>query len=560
MPFTEQETRGKPARSRICRTKTGCRTCRVRRVKCDEARPACQRCVSTGRVCDGYGIWGGGGNAYGDRHRREETPSFQLVEGKLQKSLQPTVMATVTEQFCADWLIGRTSKKIGGVFPSEFWSRLVVQATAQEPAVRHAALALASAHRGDTMSWSETCTAPGYRNGDEKFTLQQYNKAIACLQGRAVDDKDICQIRVAFIACMVFITLEILRGQFQTSRIHLQHGKMLLKHIQSHRQSTSSIDNDLVEAFTCLEVQFSLFGFGQASELLLETAGVVIPPSHVPRRFNSPSDAKRSLNIILRNTQRLVEMDRRRGECEEAVNYQLLLQSRCVVERDLELWIEAYKASLAYLKIIPEFNQIGGFRLLMMYHTMATIMVMTSLLANSESVFDMHLDRFIHIVQDAIQIHHSIRNTHPSEISAQCNPAFRFTADMGFIPPLYYTALKCRVPRIRRQALKLLRSTVHREGVWDGLLAGRVAEQVIALEERSLYRDSPIDDNFDELSPPLPEHLVVPPPPESCRISDVQVTLPDHPRHDALLVCCKRLPDGLTIVVYETKLPVVEKP
>ncbi|KLU81825.1 hypothetical protein MAPG_00906, partial [Magnaporthiopsis poae ATCC 64411] len=27
---------------------------RIRRVKCDEGKPACQRCTSTGRACDGY--------------------------------------------------------------------------------------------------------------------------------------------------------------------------------------------------------------------------------------------------------------------------------------------------------------------------------------------------------------------------------------------------------------------------------------------------------------------------------------------------------------------------
>jgi hypothetical protein len=58
------------------KVKSGCRTCkqvydvpidetksntlRARRVKCDEAYPACNRCITAGRVCDGYGIWGGG--------------------------------------------------------------------------------------------------------------------------------------------------------------------------------------------------------------------------------------------------------------------------------------------------------------------------------------------------------------------------------------------------------------------------------------------------------------------------------------------------------------------
>ncbi|KAM3155336.1 hypothetical protein ABEW05_004142 [Botrytis cinerea] len=34
--------------------KTGCNSCKTRRVKCDETKPACMRCQNFGRVCDGY--------------------------------------------------------------------------------------------------------------------------------------------------------------------------------------------------------------------------------------------------------------------------------------------------------------------------------------------------------------------------------------------------------------------------------------------------------------------------------------------------------------------------
>ncbi|OAA73155.1 Zn(2)-C6 fungal-type DNA-binding domain protein [Cordyceps fumosorosea ARSEF 2679] len=44
-----------PRRKRFApRTRTGCLTCRVRRIKCDEARPACQRCIRAWRPCGGY--------------------------------------------------------------------------------------------------------------------------------------------------------------------------------------------------------------------------------------------------------------------------------------------------------------------------------------------------------------------------------------------------------------------------------------------------------------------------------------------------------------------------
>ncbi|TEY71535.1 hypothetical protein BOTCAL_0091g00200 [Botryotinia calthae] len=40
---------------RLCRWNIGLsEIATVRRVKCDEGRPSCQRCISTGRKCDGY--------------------------------------------------------------------------------------------------------------------------------------------------------------------------------------------------------------------------------------------------------------------------------------------------------------------------------------------------------------------------------------------------------------------------------------------------------------------------------------------------------------------------
>lgn len=38
------------------RTKTGCLTCRKRRIKCDEGKPHCNRCIKTNRKCEGYKV------------------------------------------------------------------------------------------------------------------------------------------------------------------------------------------------------------------------------------------------------------------------------------------------------------------------------------------------------------------------------------------------------------------------------------------------------------------------------------------------------------------------
>lgn len=39
---------------RFTRSRSGCSTCRSRKVKCDEERPRCRRCIEDGRTCEGY--------------------------------------------------------------------------------------------------------------------------------------------------------------------------------------------------------------------------------------------------------------------------------------------------------------------------------------------------------------------------------------------------------------------------------------------------------------------------------------------------------------------------
>ena len=36
------------------KTRNGCRTCKKRRVRCDETKPDCVRCISLNKVCEGY--------------------------------------------------------------------------------------------------------------------------------------------------------------------------------------------------------------------------------------------------------------------------------------------------------------------------------------------------------------------------------------------------------------------------------------------------------------------------------------------------------------------------
>jgi hypothetical protein len=124
---------------------------------------------------------------------------------------------------------------------------------------------------------------------------------------------------------------------------------------------------------------------------------------------------------------------------------------------------------------------------------MATIMASVVLSASGEMAFDEHTSHFTAIITGLLELWKfwsttDIQNADFVKLlkSPECG-GHGFTVESGFIPPVYYTALKCRVPRIRRQAIRTLRSAPHREGVWNGPLLADVLEEVVRIEEGSFY-------------------------------------------------------------------------
>ncbi|KAH7258784.1 hypothetical protein B0J15DRAFT_303594 [Fusarium solani] len=68
-------------RSFIHRTRTGCRTCRHRKVKCDEKKPICTQCFKGSRTCD----WS---STETQRQRTKRRPNATACEACRDKKLK----------------------------------------------------------------------------------------------------------------------------------------------------------------------------------------------------------------------------------------------------------------------------------------------------------------------------------------------------------------------------------------------------------------------------------------------------------------------------------------
>ena len=93
------EARKKKGRLGGRKSRSGCLTCKIRRVKCDETRPQCSRCLSAGRYCGGYT----------ETHPKSKT-SGSLIGSQLSQTLGLQEQDRRTFDFFLSW----TAPRLGG--------------------------------------------------------------------------------------------------------------------------------------------------------------------------------------------------------------------------------------------------------------------------------------------------------------------------------------------------------------------------------------------------------------------------------------------------------------
>lgn len=66
----------------------------------------------------------------------------------------------------------------------------------------------------------------------------------------------------------------------------------------------------------------------------------------------------------------------------------------------------------------------------------------------------------------------------------------QFHVDIGVTPILFYIVVRCRDPHVRRRAIHIMRSARVQDGFWNGPLVARVAQRIMASEERGVNVNS----------------------------------------------------------------------
>jgi hypothetical protein len=401
------------------------------------------------------------------------------------------------ERALLDYFQKAPNLKMGGIFKCEFWDSLVLQASETVPGVRYAIIALASVHRSRFTTGDDGNTFS--RKHDDSFALKQYNNAIKDLISHQ-------SIHIAAISCMLFTCLEMLRGELQRMNTHFQHGINLVRHIQGrprrHQRNRGilmvrdpqPLDEDLIHIFTRLRVQFLMLGYDP-----LDSGPLFAPdvrhtrPLTIPMVFSTVSAVRRSLDTILNSVVDLivcVEKEYLTTNVHSPPPPTLVGQQR-ELQVTVSDWIAAFEISIPSLLLnAPLFERLG-LCILRIYGDIVTVMLSTCF-SVKETVYDTFTSVFESIIRQSEELFALGVNATPGtkmkgeggHRSVGSKNGSCFSTDMFCYPPLYYTALKCRIPHLRRHAVTLLQQYPQIKGLWTGSLLARTATRIIDMEER----------------------------------------------------------------------------
>ncbi|KAF6808147.1 C6 zinc finger domain protein [Colletotrichum musicola] len=242
---------GPSTRASKPKVRTGCVTCKKRRVKCDESKPSCGNCAKRRIPCEGY-------------HQHEPRPKGGGQKKTVQHLPSRTAgVRVLMEPTCERLVFGNQAQKdhfdswlsFAGdalIFPSELITGLIPRIARSDPAVRSAASAIGAAALGaSTREQRLLGRGPHYTDA-----LAHYNRALRLTAATPATEDALPGV---LMSCLLFFVFEALQGDRRAALTHVNHGYGILDQYErraggDYKRRTPLIDA-LVADFQRLTMQ-----------------------------------------------------------------------------------------------------------------------------------------------------------------------------------------------------------------------------------------------------------------------------------------------------------------
>ncbi|KAK8069890.1 C6 zinc finger domain-containing protein [Apiospora phragmitis] len=405
------------------KVRTGCVTCKCRKVKCDERRPECMRCIKAGRPCGGY-----------RESARTNSPLGPSSPHKIGLTTRP--LST---------LPGLSSA--GG----DFWPDLVLQFCHSDPPIRHAVFALSSFHESLI---SQDAKANRSRS---MFGLEQYNIAIGML--RNTMGEGTADPLVPLLINLLFISLEYMQMNRDEALNCIMNGRKLLSdNVTTNKLTLSQMDvikQHIVPLFARAGVVVMVLGLPNSTTWPTPLPQELNVFHESPAAFFSVKQARDSMYVLADEAwQATLELHTHNGDAETALAEDAFGLSALM--RRLQQWYAAFAVFKMSAAPSDAWSQGMVCQLEMAYHTTYMLLMTTPRDDNEETGCNSIRG------EDSTPQPTTSLSTEGSSVesmrwnSSAPGTSTSFSFDVRFIATMFFVATKCRHPILRRSALKAM--------------------------------------------------------------------------------------------------------
>ncbi len=466
------------------KTRTACLTCKARKVKCSEERPACRRCIKTGRTCEGYQLV----LVDGTSTIINRTANLPTINGS--DSLLSAFSATEDEWQAYRLYTQSIACRLGGAFDTDLWQKLVIQISQGNATVRNGVFAIGNLfrHRSDeTNRHISTCSCSHCLHA-----LRSYNKSITSFSKNVARLDDPASVNAALASCAVFICIEYYRMNDRNAIALIDKGCGMLfesRHATPDVQKRG-IHPAFINLFGRLRVLSATFGYTVARPLLgqASTGGDMLQnlSDRLERARSSLYDIMAATQALrLQSFQVLVPLWPLGSP---SASIQALHNDREAIMSRLQIWEQEFAELRKLLWPKPLESSLPA--LILHAHFLKTKIYTETSMDLSQARYDKYLPEFQGIAE---AVEHGLPQLLPADETAN------FSFETCFLPTLYLSALKCRQPALRRRMLVLMRLSREKEGLWHRDESIRVATRVIELEEGRSDFVPDINDHIDRI-------------------------------------------------------------
>ncbi|KAJ3496466.1 hypothetical protein NLG97_g2635 [Lecanicillium saksenae] len=359
----------------------------------------------------------------------------------------------------------QTAPKFSAYFPDDLWVSWIPRLAYADDGIGHALISMASYH--ELFSRAVEPASSFNSMAKRKLTilaLSQYNSAISSISDIAPQTMLGTEFR-HLVSCVVFLAIEMLRGQIACAINLLTYGKQLLE-ILDKQEALLLIDQVLI--LKLVRALFARLTY-QAVWLVGDKA-----PGHCfsqcyDRSLRWPDDGHLKFKDFhqAREYFFFISLNRASIPIHETV------KRFSIWCDELDTFSTSWKSATGEHQSARD----GSYQALQLYRAHFQIEIKAQMQAQHDDsiVWDQYGFDYNQIIDLVTQVQPVIHNR---------SSAAHFQMAISTVPILWYVITRCRIPRIRQRALSALESRTVQEGLIKSDYIAAIARRVIDVEQR----------------------------------------------------------------------------